>query len=303
MSSTKKNHIIFNIFIIYFAITFSTVANNRVQLTAQSHNFQYQIDSIIIHSKANIGVAINYCGENICLVNAEEKFPMMSVFKLHQAVAILDTLNGDTSLLDKSVPITADMLRKNTYSPLRDKYPRDDIQLSIKELLHYTLWLSDNNACDILFDMFGSTAYTNQHMAELGLLNTQIKWNENELHINNQRCGDNYTTPLDAIKLVEYAYNCKWLRECLTECKTGKNRLPSLLPQGTIVGHKTGTGDITPDKHLHGINDVGFVMLPNGKHFTIAVFCDDSQMTLQDTEATIAKIALLAYNYLIETIK
>ena len=57
----------------------------------------------------------------------------------------------------------------------------------------------------------------------------------------------------------------KFLIETMVKCKTGPDRIKGLLPDGTIVAHKTGT--------LAGLSDdVGIVTLPNGRKFVIAVF-------------------------------
>ena len=57
----------------------------------------------------------------------------------------------------------------------------------------------------------------------------------------------------------------KFLISTMTKCKTGPDRIKGLLPEGTIVAHKTGT--------LSGLSDdVGIVTLPNGRRFVIAVF-------------------------------
>ena len=44
-----------------------------------------------------------------------KSFPMMSVFKLHQAVAILHCLKQDSLTLKKPMLITKDMLSPDTY--------------------------------------------------------------------------------------------------------------------------------------------------------------------------------------------
>ncbi|MEO7814646.1 MAG: serine hydrolase [Sphingomicrobium sp.] len=57
----------------------------------------------------------------------------------------------------------------------------------------------------------------------------------------------------------------KFLIDTMIKCKTGPDRIKGLLPEGTIVAHKTGT--------LAGLSDdVGIVTLPNGHKFVIAVF-------------------------------
>ena len=57
----------------------------------------------------------------------------------------------------------------------------------------------------------------------------------------------------------------KFLTDTMIKCKTGPDRIKGLLPEGTIVAHKTGT--------LSGLSDdVGIVTLPGGHKFVIAVF-------------------------------
>ena len=56
-----------------------------------------------------------------------------------------------------------------------------------------------------------------------------------------------------------------FLTDTMIKCKTGPDRIKGLLPEGTIVAHKTGT--------LSGLSDdVGIVTLPGGHKFVIAVF-------------------------------
>ena len=259
---------------------------------------QNSVDSLLRGKPAMVGVAVSYGGRMLCEVNGDREFPMMSVFKLHQAIAVLDSIGKAKGSLTDSIDITAAMLRPHTYSPLRDRYPHGGIRMSIEELLRYTLWLSDNNACDILFDRFGGTSYANALMERLGLRHTQIRWTEDEMHQAPTRCADNFTTPCEALLILEKSFADEWLKSTLYDCQTGKNRLPALLPPGTMVGHKTGTGDPTADGLQCGINDIGFVKLPNGSHFYIAVFCDHARMTMPETESLIAQIARLAYEHI-----
>ena len=80
--------------------------------------------------------------------------------KYHQALAVAHYLDKHHLPLSTSVFIRKEDLRPDTYSPLRDRYPEGNISLPISELLTYTLQLSDNNACDILFDYIGGTEET-----------------------------------------------------------------------------------------------------------------------------------------------
>lgn len=65
----------------------------------------------------------------------------------------------------------------------------------------------------------------------------------------------------------------KFIKTTMMSCETGKDRLARPL-QGNkaILGHKTGTGDRNDKGQIIGMNDVGFVYLPDGQSYTIAVF-------------------------------
>ena len=71
-------------------------------------------------------------GEDTLAINNAEKYPMMSVYKFHQALAVCDYLQK------QHIPPTSLYLDKNfkpdTYSPLRDKYPQGNLELPISEL-------------------------------------------------------------------------------------------------------------------------------------------------------------------------
>ena len=70
----------------------------------------------------------------------------------------------------------------------------------------------------------------------------------------------------------------------------GAKRLKGLLPNGTVVAHKTGTGG-TKNGITGATNDIGIIFLPNGKHLAIAVFISDSFADEKTREAVIAKVA------------
>ena len=83
----------------------------------------------------------------------------MSVFKLHQALAVGDYCKKHQISFDTLLTVDSTDLQPNTYSPLRDRYPHGG-KFSLKQLMEYTLHLSDNNACDILFKFTGGPAVT-----------------------------------------------------------------------------------------------------------------------------------------------
>jgi beta-lactamase class A len=81
------------------------------------------------------------------------------------------------------------------------------------------------------------------------------------------------------------------LLDILRRCKTGEARLKGLLPQGTVVAHKTGTiGGTT--------NDVGIITLPDGAgHVAIAVFVKASEKEIPARERAIAEVARAVHDF------
>lgn len=87
----------------------------------------------------------------------------------------------------------------------------------------------------------------------------------------------------------------KWLLSTLAGTATGPKRLKGLLPDGTPVAHKTGTGDTFLGLNV-ATNDVGIVTLPNGDRFAIAVFIAGAHADPTLVEALIAKIARVTWD-------
>ena len=192
-------------------------------------SLQKQVEQLLEGKNVQVGIAVYYQGKMLCTKNADQSFPMMSVFKLHQAVAILHCLKQDSLTLKKPMLITKDMLSPDTYSPLRDKYPDGDIRLKVSQLIEYSVAQSDNNASNILFNLFDGTHYANQVIQDLGCTNTQIKWTEDEMAMDHSRAYFNSTTPNDAILLLEMLVDNRtqrqqdflWLTEVMSGTQTG----------------------------------------------------------------------------------
>lgn len=82
-------------------------------------------------------------------------------------------------------------------------------------------------------------------------------------------------------------------------CGTGDNRLPApLAATDAVIAHKTGTGGRNTQGRIVGINDAGYVFLPNGRGYAIAVFIADSAYDMARTEKIIADISKIVYQSL-----
>ena len=80
------------------------------------------------------------------------------------------------------------------------------------------------------------------------------------------------------------------LKSTLARCRTARNRLPALLPKGTPVARKTGTGGMTAGVSV-AINDVGVFRLPNGDDIAIAVLVGEPNGRVHRAEWMIARVA------------
>lgn len=113
-----------------------------------------EIRKIIQDKQATVGVAVLYKDKAYTISN-DNKYPLMSVFKFHIAVTALKKMEKENIMLDSMVYIEPIHMHTNTYSPLRDKYPGQRIHISYRDIIKYTIMLSDNNTCDWLIGFVG----------------------------------------------------------------------------------------------------------------------------------------------------
>lgn len=106
-------------------------------------------------------------GERFAL-RGGERFPMMSVYKLPIALALLHEVEAGRTSLEKPIPIRPSDLRLGN-SPLADRYPEGGVTRTLAELLEETLVDSDNTASDILLREAGGAAAVTGRLRALGV--------------------------------------------------------------------------------------------------------------------------------------
>ena len=272
----------------------------------QMSELENRIDSLLNGKKATVGIAVWTDKGDMLRYNDHVHFPLLSVFKFHVALAVLDKMDKQSISLDSIVSIKASQMPPNTYSPLRKKFPDQDFTITLRELMQYSISQSDNNACDILFRVFGGPAATDEYLRSMGLRDFAIEATEDDMHRNLANCYRNWTTPLEAVRLLEWLVSGKvakgayrdFIEQTMISCRTGRDRLPAPLA-GTkaVIGHKTGTGDRNGKGQIIGTNDIGFVFLPDGHRYSIAVLVRDSEESEQVTARIIADVSEAVYRY------
>lgn len=276
-----------------------------VPLSARPESLEHNIRALTDSVRATVGVAVVLGAGDTLVVNNVHRYPTMSVYKFHQALALLDSLDRSNLSLTTPIPVQKSDLLPDTWSPLREARPEGDYSLSVAELLTYSVAQSDNNVCDLLFRFLGGPDVVNRYIARLGIGETVIAADEATMHHNLDNQYLNWTTPLAAVRLLERFRRGEllspesgaFLEKTMFETATGPNKLRGLLPENVAVAHKTGSAFRNAQSVMVADNDIGFVRLPDGRSYSIAVFVMNSREDDPTNAAIIAQISRLVYDY------
>lgn len=257
-----------------------------------------------------VGIALITDSGDTLTVNNEAKYPLMSVFKLHQAVALCDLFEREGVSIDSVVTLDRSQLNAETWSPMLKDFPVGrQIALPVRELMRYTLMQSDNNASNYMFETLCSVAATDSCVSKLIPRESfRLKVTEAEMWTDHSLCYENLSSPLGAAQLINRLFtdpkllpvNGGFIRATLQECMTGTDRIvaPLLDKEGVVIAHKTGSGFRDADGVLSAHNDVAYVMLPDGKHYSLAVLIKDYYGSETEAAAVIACISAAVYDSL-----
>lgn len=293
---------------------------------------QAEIARISKPAEAVVGVAawrIDGRGPRV-LVNADQKFPMASTFKVAVAGAILAKVDRGELSLGQLVPVDPAMMVQSEGLAATFRHP--GVSVSVQNLLELMMTVSDNTATDVLTKLAGGPAAVTAWVRSQGIEKLRVdrdtagivrdffgigpgpfpqaleaamkadpKLEERGDDLNPAFDTDlrDTATPLAMARLLERIFTGKalspasttLLTEIMERNTTGKARIPGRLPDGTVVAEKTGT--------IGGsLNDVGMITLPGdaGK-LIVAIFVKQSAKPFEDRERAIADISRTLYDY------
>lgn len=275
------------------------------QREAVSHDYktglEKELTAIADSAKGDVGIALIYDGDTLT-VNNDAIYPMMSVFKLHQAVALCRMFEENGTSLDSVMTLRRSELDPDTWSPMLKDHTGEEISLPMRRLLEYTLIESDNNASNEMFVRLMSPAACDSVIA--GIIprgSFEIRVNEAEMQADHSRAYSNRTSPLGAAILIDRVFTDTlvdkdyqdFIKSALMRCQTGPDKISAALSEteGITIGHKTGSGYRDENGRLAASNDVAFVTFPDGRHYSLAVFVKDFDGTDAEAAATIARIS------------
>jgi len=291
---------LFNI-ILFSLLSFSTFGQSTNEL-------RQQLNQIISSKNATVGISIKSIEDKDTLsINGNLKAPMMSVFKFHIALTVLNRVDEGKLSLTQQIFIKKKDLHEDTWSPMREDYPDGNVNLTLDKVLRYTISHSDNNGCDILIDLLGGTKEVQKFINKQGIKDFVIKVNEQQMRTW-ENLYVNTTTPLATTALLEKFFKgeilkentTKYLYQIMTETSRGLTWMKAGLPENTELAHRTGISG-TNDANLRvAMNDIGIVKLPNGKHFILSVYLKNITEKQEDTEEIIAAITKATWDYFVE---
>lgn len=311
MAEFNKVHLSSLIISLLCLITFSAkslhkLKENNNKSALYNDSFTDTISKIISEYPGEIGVAVIINGKDTVTVNNKSVYPMMSVFKVHQALALCNDFDNKGLSLDTLIAINRDKLDPKTWSPMLKEHLESEFFLPVKELLRYTLIQSDNNASNLMFKKLVDVARTDSFIATLiPRPSFQIAYTEEEMSADHDKAYFNYTSPLGAAMLMNRLFTDNlisdekqgFIKNTLKECMTGTDRIaaPLLDKEGITVAHKTGSGYINENGILAAHNDVAFIRLPNNGYYTLAVFVKDFKGNETQAAKVIARISATVY--------
>ena len=96
---------------------------------------QRSLTDIVSASPGEIGVALIVGNTDTVVINNEDKYALMSVFKLHQALALCDWLERKVISPDTLVEIERSRMNPDTWSPMLKEIKGDRFRLSARQLM------------------------------------------------------------------------------------------------------------------------------------------------------------------------
>ena len=284
--------------------------NEKLEGTEKTYtDMRDSIAAIVADVPGEIGVAVIVNSKDTVTVNDADIYPMMSVFKLHQAVALCHWMHERGMPLDTAIRIDRNDLDHDTWSPMLKENPDQSFTLTVRKLMEYTLIQSDNNASNLLFDRFASVAETDSFITTLlPAGGFRIAFREADMQKDHQLAYANHSSALATAVLMDRLFNDSiidhesqtFICDALRRCKTGVDRISTPFAGRNDIGiaHKTGSGYVNGRGELVAHNDAAHITLPDGNSYTIVVFVKDIAGDEKTASGIIARISRTAYDFL-----
>jgi beta-lactamase class A len=258
------------------------------------------VDSIVHTTRGVVGAAaVDLATGDTLSINGNGHFPMQSVFKFPLALAVLHRVDIGRDSLNELLPVRRQDLTEMTWSPLRESHPSGNFTMRLDSLLWYMVALSDNNVCDYFFRYCGGTDSVQAYIRSIGISDISIVATEAEMGAAWRVQYRNWSTPIGMARLLRMfaryeipgTATHEFLWQAMAHSPTGPGRIRGLLPEHSIVAHKTGSSGTDDRGVAAATNDAGIIVLPDGRKVVCVVFVSDSSESEKTRDHVIAAIA------------
>jgi beta-lactamase class A len=305
--------------------------NKETQPVFAEENISQKIEKLSQGLAGRIGVAAQEIGSGLNVtINGDETFVMASTYKVAIATTLLDRVDkGEVNLTDL-IDISQEMMVAGD-NAIALNFVHPGIKLSVANLIEPMITESDNTATDACLKLAGGPEAVTKMMRSIGITELRVDRYTCEIlrdfyglpdkayasvlaaalakdptlaakqpdrNLEFEKEPRDQSTPKAMLELLLAIDSGKVLSEksrefllgVMSRTRTGGGRLRGLLPKRTPVAHKTGT--------IGGVaNDVGFITLPDGRRFAIAVFTKSSTTSEADRDRAIAEVTRALYDF------
>lgn len=307
------------------ALPFCTIPLNATAADAPAANLQTKLESLVQRGRpGSMGIAVlDLQSGKSWRVNADQPYPMMSVFKSTIAATVLDRIEHGQNTFEQTVTVTRADLEAGI---IRNQFKGQQATFTVRELLTYAVSKSDNTAADALIRLIGGPTVVQSYLHAHGI---------DGLHVDRDEAGNgrlfealqpgekppaqetdaqqdqrylrgyhlfmadpgNRSTPDAAVLFLHKL----WKRELLSPASTAyllnlmyaqtmPNRLRAGLPNGVRLADKCGTS-ATIDGLTAAYNDIGIMTWPDGHTVIVAAFLSGSNAPEAQRQALYVDLA------------
>lgn len=226
---------------------------------------------------------------------SQERFPMMSTFKVLLCSAVLSRVDSGLEQLDRRIRYhQRDLIE---YSPVTKEHLSEG--MTVAELCNATITMSDNTAANLLLSSIGGPKELTKFLRKVDDQTTRLDRWEPMLNESLPEDERDTTTPEAMSKTlftlltgkVLTASSRQQLIDWMEADKVGGPLLRSVLPKGWFIADKTGAGE-------HGSRGIVAVLGPDGKPSRIVIiYLTGSSATMDERNKQIAEIGASLIQY------
>lgn len=268
-----------------------------------SSPFELQLASIAEASRGRIGVAaVDLSTGRTVGILGDQRFPMASTSKVAIAAVFLAGVEQGKWSLTSEFPLLIPVKTAPFSTAVAPVRP--GAYMSGRDLIEQMITRSNNYATDTLLKVVGGPRAVNDWVHNTAGITDWSLDRDIATLVRDDGAIDpaqvidkrDSATPFAMVKLLTGIYQGKWLKAdsrdvilgAMSRCRTGRHRIPAMMPAGVTVSHKTGSLNNTS-------SDVGIIETSDGRAFAVAIYVT-GQGSRPSRESRIAQIARAIYD-------